>query len=125
MHFVFNHFSGGGVVGTKSNGSFHIGPPSSGVGGGSGGSAGSAGESDASSDENGDAGALNEAEEEAEDEEQEDSKDYCKGYTLRFYHHNPIVCTGKFSAELLFMAVVVFVPGFVFLGTYTQPGVLP
>ncbi|XP_022652436.1 SRSF protein kinase 3-like isoform X2 [Varroa jacobsoni] len=71
--------SGGGVVGTKSNGSFHIGPPSSGVGGGSGGSAGSAGESDASSDENGDAGALNEAEEEAEDEEQEDSKDYCKG----------------------------------------------
>ncbi|OQR66559.1 SRSF protein kinase 3-like, partial [Tropilaelaps mercedesae] len=70
---------GGGGGGARSNGSVHVGPPSSATGGGSGGSAGSAGESDASSDEAGDAGALNEAEEEAEDEEQEDPKDYCKG----------------------------------------------
>lgn len=67
--------SGGG---SKSNGSFNVGPSSSGAGG-SWGSAGSVGESDASSDEAGDNGALNEAEEEAEDEEQEDPRDYSEG----------------------------------------------
>ncbi|XP_028968296.1 SRSF protein kinase 3 [Galendromus occidentalis] len=60
----------GGGGGAKSNGSFHVGPSTTGSGG-------SGGESEASSDEAGE--AVNEAEDAEDDEEQEDPKDYCKG----------------------------------------------